>query len=312
MMFWNFPMLIVCEGFWFWQQLFLEFVPFLRWQWLSPHRKWGWSFVKPGIIVSLVTFQNNSNWNVLISSGNIYSSCCPAKRSVPQNMQRGSVADSSTPCGDRGSAPVFYCQCITYPMFTNHADITWTATCNVNVAPTLLIGMNIFLIFVATMTSYKKSSRQAVVTFLLDHLTQKTRWKTARFRVFSLGQSGVACFFVFFQGVLGANLANEILPVCWSKVQHLRLKNYLVPKKFFAWEKGWAWEKCFTGWCSAPTLLRPFARHLGPGKLSSIDIHCSFAHHDQHNPVQVKQNSTPLVLLQPKPLICLRGLDKVK
>ena len=111
-----------------------------------------------------------------------------------------------------------------------------------------------------------KSHWQAVVTFLLDHLTQKTRWKTARFRVFSLGQSGVACVF-FFQGVLGAN---EILPVCWSKVQRLRLKNYLVAKKFFAWEKGGAWEKCFTGWCSTPTLLRPFARHLGSGKLSSI------------------------------------------
>ena len=37
-----------------------------------------------------------------------------------------------------------------------------------------------------------------------------------------------------------------------------------------------------TGWCSRPTLLRPFARHLGSGIWTSL---LSFARHDQHNPV---------------------------
>ena len=43
------------------------------------------------------------------------------------------------------------------------------------------------------------------------------------------------------------------------------------------------WTVFFSGWCSTPTLLRPFARHLGSGKLSSKQL--MTAHHDQRSPV---------------------------
>ena len=41
---------------------------------------------------------------------------------------------------------------------------------------------------------------------------------------------------------------------------------------------------------TTPTLLQPFAGHL-EGKM---DIHCSFAHHDQHSPAHIFLEVTPL------------------